>query len=294
MRWRKLARIFTASGQRPWMQSHCGDIFRIWFTPRDADNRSHAAWLEIDIKRPNEVLRLVEAPVLAPGSPGRFDHTGVGASCVVRHKEERRLYYIGWSHEGPDPYHIAIGLAVAEDERGDFVRLRETPILDRNAADPIMVSTPSVLANGTGWRMWYLSVTAWPDPQRPPNYNLRHATSKDGIVWKTDARPCVDFTHPTEVAIARPTVIRDKGLWRMWFCHRGTDYLYRMGYAHSRDGLTWTRCDANAGIEVSESGWDSEMVAYPFVFDHAGNRYMLYAGNGFGRDGMGLAVLEQD
>ena len=80
----------------------------------------------------------------------------------------------------------------------------------------------------------------------------------------------------------------------MWFCHRGTDYAYRIGYAESPDGVTWTRHDGRAGIHISESGWDSEMMAYPHVFDHAGDRYMLYSGNGFGREGMGLAVLEQD
>jgi hypothetical protein len=303
MRWRKLGRIFTPAGQRPWMQSHCllpfaepvdSAIIRVWFTPRDAANRSHAAWLEIDIRRPQDVLRIVDEPVLAPGPPGRFDHTGVGGSCVVRHGDERRLYFIGWSREGPDPYHIAIGLAVAKDG-DDVFRLRsDTPVLDRNTADPFMVSTPFVLADGAGWRMWYFSVTDWPDPERPPHYNLRQAISTDGILWKTDARPCVDITHPTEVAIARPTVIRDKDRWRMWFCHRGTDYLYRVGFAESRDGQTWTRCDEKVGIDVSKSGWDTEMIAYPYVFDHGGGRYMLYAGNGYGCDGMGLAVLEQD
>jgi hypothetical protein len=34
------------------------------------------------------------------------------------------------------------------------------------------------------------------------------------------------------------------------------------------------------------------MIEYPCVFDHKGARYMLYAGNGYGRTGFGLAVLE--
>jgi hypothetical protein len=34
------------------------------------------------------------------------------------------------------------------------------------------------------------------------------------------------------------------------------------------------------------------MIEYPFVFDHGGARYMLYNGNGYGRSGVGLAVLE--
>jgi len=303
MRWRKLGRIFTPAGQRPWMQSHCllpfaepvdGDIIRVWFTPRDSANRSHAAWLEIDVKRPEEILRLADAPALAPGPHGRFDHTGVGGSCIVRSGDERRLYFIGWSREGPDPYHIAIGLAVAKGGEDTFRLYSEKPVLDRNAADPVFASTPFVLADGAGWRMWYFSVTAWPDPKSPPYYNLRHATSADGIAWRTDPLPCIDTVHPTEVAIARPVVLRDKDCWRMWFCHRGTDYLYRVGYAHSADGRSWTRCDEQAGIDVSESGWDTDMIAYPYVFDHGGCRYMLYAGNGYGREGMGLAVLETD
>ena len=34
------------------------------------------------------------------------------------------------------------------------------------------------------------------------------------------------------------------------------------------------------------------MIEYPFVFDHKGQRYMLYNGNGNGQTGFGLAVLE--
>ena len=41
------------------------------------------------------------------------------------------------------------------------------------------------------------------------------------------------------------------------------------------------------------AGWDSEMVAYPHVFDHDGERWMLYCGNGFGRTGFGLAIRER-
>jgi hypothetical protein len=85
----------------------------------------------------------------------------------------------------------------------------------------------------------------------------------------------------------------------MWFSHRGASGFrseqsrtYRVGYAESRDGAVWTRMDARAGIDVSRTGWDSEMVAYPFVFDHRGSRYLVYNGNCFGRSGFGYAVWE--
>ncbi|MPY74101.1 MAG: hypothetical protein GEU87_07555 [Alphaproteobacteria bacterium] len=303
MRWRKLGRIFKSAGQRPWMWSHSllpfaelieGNLFRIWFTSRDANNRSHVVWLETDLTNPQNILRIAEQPVLAPGAPECFDHTGVGSPWLVRRDDEHWLYYIGWSQHGPDPYHVAIGLAISQDNGKTYVRHSGDPVLDRNPSDPTMVSTPCVLGSEGNWSMWYFSVTEWPDLSQPPHYNIRRATSSDGIVWQTNPNVVITTEHPTEVAIARPSVIRKKDGWRMWFCHRGTDYPYRIGYAESLDGLTWTRLDARAGIEVSDAGWDSEMIAYPFVFDHAGERYMLYAGNGYGRAGMGLAVLERD
>jgi hypothetical protein len=75
----------------------------------------------------------------------------------------------------------------------------------------------------------------------------------------------------------------------MWFCYRGESY--QIGYAESIDGIEWERKDAQTGIDVSEAGWDSQMVAYPFVFDHEGIRYLLYNGNDYGRSGFGLAEM---
>jgi hypothetical protein len=85
-------------------------------------------------------------------------------------------------------------------------------------------------------------------------------------------------------------VVRDPDMYRMWYCYRGD--RYRIGYAESPDGLVWQRKDEQAGIDVSSEGWDSEMLAYPHVFDHEGQRYMLYNGNDYGKTGIGLAVLK--
>ena len=65
-----------------------------------------------------------------------------------------------------------------------------------------------------------------------------------------------------------------------------------MGYAESFNGIDWTRNDKEVGILPSSTGWDSEMVCYPSVFDHHNNRYMVYNGNGYGKTGFGLARLE--
>ena len=143
--------------------------------------------------------------------------------------------------------------------------------------------------------MWYLSGLDWlPDDPPASTYNLRYAVSPDGIRWQRDGHVAVDFAHPGELAIARPSVLKDGDLWRMWYCYRGADFPYRIGYAESDDAITWRRRDDLAGIKVSPEGWDSEMTCYPCVFDHRDRRYMLYNGNGYGASGIGLAILEED
>ena len=52
--------------------------------------------------------------------------------------------------------------------------------------------------------------------------------------------------------------------------------------------------DGETGIELSASGWDSETISHPHVFIHDGKKYMLYNGNGYGRDGFGLAIVDDD
>ena len=42
---------------------------------------------------------------------------------------------------------------------------------------------------------------------------------------------------------------------------------------------------------VSEEGWDSQMICYAYVYEHKGQKYMVYNGNGFGATGLGYAVL---
>jgi predicted GH43/DUF377 family glycosyl hydrolase len=82
----------------------------------------------------------------------------------------------------------------------------------------------------------------------------------------------------------------------MWFCFRGSEDFrggkdsYRIGYAWSNDLLAWQREDDLAGINVSESGWDSEMITYPCVVQVDSQYLMFYNGNGFGTSGFGYAI----
>ena len=76
----------------------------------------------------------------------------------------------------------------------------------------------------------------------------------------------------------------------MWFGYKQN--YYRIGYAESNDGIEWVRKDHLANIDVSESGFDKEMIEYASVIKHKGKYIMFYNGDNYGFDGIGLAVSE--
>lgn len=303
MAWVKQGLIFEPPQRSSWLVSHSAvpcalpleeNRYRIYFTGRDGSNRSHISYFEIDLENPGEILTTIEHSILAPGPLGSFDEHGAMTSWVLRHREQVYMYYTGWTRGSSVPFVNSIGLAVSDDDGLTFRKISEGPILSRNTVDPYLVANPCVLKEGDQWRMWYLSAVKWVLKSKKPKhyYHIRYAQSADGIIWKGEGKVCIDFQSANEYAISRPCVIQEKGnRYRMWYSFRGE--RYRIGYAESPDGCNWERLDSLAGIETSDSGWDSEMIEYGFVFRHQGDYYMLYNGNDYGRSGIGLAIWEK-
>jgi predicted GH43/DUF377 family glycosyl hydrolase len=271
----------------------CGaDLFRIYFSCRDERNRSSIGWVEVDLRRPKEIIRVSDAPVIGPGRIGTFDDSGTSMGWLVRRGSQRYLYYLGWNLGVTVPWRNSIGLAISADPEGEFVRQSEAPVMDRSREDPFSISYPCVLIERERWHMWYGSNLGWGPEQTDMVHVLKHAESADGVHWVRDGGVAVGFNADNEYAMSKPCVIHEGGRYRMWYSFRGA--AYRIGYAESEDGRNWVRHDERVGLTVSDSGWDSETVEYPFVFDHAGRRYMLYNGNGYGLTGLGIAELESE
>ncbi|MBK5397607.1 hypothetical protein JFU47_12955 [Pseudomonas sp. TH39(2020)] len=298
--WRKLGHLYTPSGDSPWMHSHAAvpfcehladNVFRIYFTTRDTKSRSHTAFVDVDISLPFKILNVSEDPVLVPGSLGEFDDSGAMGCWLLKKDDTRYLYYQGWNLGVTVPFRNSIGVATSTSG-STFKRYSPGPIVDRSMFEPHFTATPCVLVENEKWRMWYLSCTEWEMVNGVPKhkYHIKYAESADGINWLREGKVAIDYAQDNEHAISRPSVIHDPDGWKMWYSYRGQSY--RIGYAESADGINWTRMDDQVGIDVSETGWDSEMIEYPFVFDHDGKRYMLYNGNNYGITGFGLAVLE--
>jgi hypothetical protein len=300
MGWRRLGHVYAPRGERDFLVSHAsvpfaeklgGSLVRIWFSPRDASNRSHIAWLVLDLTRPQQILEMAATASLGTGPLGAFDDCGAMMSWLTEHDGQRRIYYIGWNTRGTVPFHVSIGAADQAPD-GDWLRL-PGPVLDRCLDDPWFCSNPCVLVEAGAWRMWYLSGLGWDEVEgRPsPSYHICDARSEDGLRWTDRGRVAVPL-EGDEFAIARPTVLTTGAGYLMWFSVRTRHRPYRLGAARSEDGRVWRRAAELANLSPAREGWDSEMVAYPHVFEHSGQRWMLYCGSGFGRTGFGLAIWE--
>ncbi len=307
-RWRKRGLAYQVAHGPEWMASHAQVPFampirqgelRVFFSTRDHRNRAHTAFVDVDAQDYSRTIQCAEQPALAPGERGNFDDAGAMPSWFVQRDDAIWLYYIGWSLAVDVPYRLAIGLAVSRDGGVTFERHAPGPILDRNAEDACWVSNPCVIPFKSGWRMYYIACTDWifDGDQLEPRYLLRVTDSLDGIQWSRPRHTCLSYDEVSQ-AYARPHVYFEDGFYKMLYCVRGARdfrhnplHTYRMGYAESEDGVRWTRDDAQAPVQRSAQGWDSEMVAYPFLFDYEGRRTLFYNGNGFGREGFGYADL---
>lgn len=299
MAWKKLGRVFNPEGIHPWMNSHAAntvaehlhdDVFRVYFSCRDANQRAHIGYIDVDINPPFEIKAIADKPVLSPGGVGLFDDSGVSLSCIKNFKGKKYLYYLGWNLGVTVPWRNSIGLAIWDDKKQSYERYSLAPLLDRCDVDPYSISYPFVFEENGKYHMWYGSNLNWGAKQEEMAHLLKYATSDDAINWKREGKIAIPFKNDNEYAISRPFVLKDGNIYKMWYSYRGA--AYRIGYAESPNLVDWTRKDEEVGIDVSAEGWDSETVCYPFVFEHKGKRYMFHNGNAYGRTGFGLAVWE--
>ena len=296
IQWEKRGLIIRPDAQLSWAKSHCmvptpylleNGLVKVYFSGRDAQNLSNIGFAIVDLNANGKIIEYSSDAVLTPGELGCFDDNGVSPSCVREVDNKLHLYYIGWNPGSTVRVHLFGGLAMSNDNGETFERWSNAPIIERCPTDPYLNTAPWVVKTETEFRMYYVSGCGWKHKDLP-RYNIKMATSNDGKVWNRDGHVWIDFADDNENALARPYVVYEDEVWKMWFSHKGE--TYRFGYAESEDGINWERRDEFAGLDVSKSGWDSEMVEYAAIVNYKGQHFMFYNGNNYGYDGIGLAI----
>lgn len=318
MKWKKLGKIFDPTEHQ--LPNNCteyaqspqtlvfDDFVRIYFSTRARDEEgmflSHIAYIDID-KDFKNIIDVSRETVIELGELGTFDEHGIFPINPFRDNGKVLAYTCGWSRRVSVAVETSTGFAISEDEGKTFKRVGPGPILTSSLNEPFLVGDSFVCKFGNSYHMWYMYGARWildSTEERTTErvYKIGYAMSDDGVNWKKEGKQLLPDKLDENECQALPTVIYDNKRYHMMFCYRqatcfrnNKDRSYRIGYAYSDDLVNWIRDDENAGIDVSEEGWDTDMLCYPHLFHCDNKAYLLYNGNEFGRLGFGIAVLEE-
>ena len=298
-KWDRLGRILVPKESVDWMSTWVGasfarqvgnsSKFEIFVTGRDDKNRSRVGKVYFDIEK--LFVEKIGNVVFNLGDLGAFDENGVSYPWLYYFQGKWYMLYVGWKPTVLTPFQNGLGLAV-EQENGLFKRVSRAPILPFDNDDYLSIGSSSVFIDNDVIRLYYTSFLRWgngPDEAKH-YYVIKYAESKDGINWTRNNHICINSIYGMgDFSICRPSVIKLGDTYHMWFSYRGENYS--LGYAYSKDGINWTRDDSQSGISKPATGWDSEMQCYCQVFQYGKDYYMIYCGNKYGKDGLGIAKL---
>lgn len=308
--WTKKGKIYSRNGGA-FFESHAtrpipyylsANRLRLFFSSRAVNDMPYPTFIDVEADNPSKVIHICETPLLDLGRTGTFDDSGITPVCIYRNSETGSLmYYVGWKRRRYGvTIEASIGVAKLISNGTKLERIFEGPILAQNPNDPLFVAAPFVIPKKGGFHMWYCSGTEWRNMEQGPEmlYTVFEATSPDGVNWEQiDSSPTIDYEFDGEV-ISAPWVVNLKdGRMLMWYSYRGSnkpnEKNYTPGLALKEKGSKWRRIDNKVNISKSKSGWDSEMICYPAIFNYQDTTYMFYSGNGVGKGGIGYAVADQ-
>lgn len=309
--WHRKGLVVGPPDSHPWWASCAGvptclplseRLWRIWFGGRDAQGRSGILCVDVDPADGMKVLALRDVPGLQRGTGNAFDSAGIWACTALAIDGKVLLWYTGMRLGTDVPHELAIGLAISDDGGLTFRKAGGEPVLRSDAGMPQFVTTPCVAPRPEGgYEMWYSSCTEWRrDGARvDPWYELRYATSPDGLHWSKAAEPLIGIGGTAWAGITRPWVERNGATATLWFSARGgKDFrvaspdAYRL-YRVPLHGTTVRQHEIEPVVFTPPPGpddWDGWMQVCPCVLPYNGTRIMFYNGNDFSRTGFGYAI----
>jgi hypothetical protein len=300
MQWLKKGLIYGANDNNWWMNNSAlqptpiviGDVIRIFVGFRDAKGVGRVGYVDVDAENPSQIIKVQETPCLDIGGPGCFDDNGVVPCAVTQVGEKLYLFYAGYNIG----YHVRMtifsGLAISDDQGENFRRVSNVPVMERTHNETLFRVIHTALYDNGEWKMYYGAGNKFIQGKNKtlPVYEIELLQTKQISDMRRDGTILLK-NEGDEYRIGRPYVIKDGGIYKMFFC-KGTEKItYRLAYAESPDGISWERKDDKLNLALSEEGWDSEMMAYPAFVKYKDKAYLFYNGNNYGYEGFGYAEL---
>lgn len=300
--WNKEGIIFkpTNNGQN-WMSSHGyiptpylinKDVIRIFVSFLDTYKVGRIGFIDVSVKNPKEILNISKSPILDIGEDGSFDDNGVTPISIIKVKEKIYLYYVGWQLSYKIRYFLFMGLAISQDNGESFQRISRVPILDRSNEESLIRTALTVVQDNGVFKGIYAGgdSTILLGDKIVPTYAFKYVESKDGIIWPTFGETILQPIKGKEFGFGRPFILKEEGIFKMWYSVRNINEGYRIGYAESADLKHWNRLDEKIKFISDEiTLYDNQMMAFASVVRTKYGSYMFYNGNNYGEDGICFA-----
>lgn len=271
MTWLNRGPIFDpAKYDLPWAKTHGmlpvahpigEDLYRVYFSGRDEQNRSHIGYLDMDIE--TRETTVCPAPLLSP-SRG-FMRDGVSPTWYV--PEQNALYIMGWRQNrrfGPEERSGILHLDTGKIQRPPAVK----------AGFNVAVVTCLIPREGV-YEVYYDGADRFVSPTER-YYSIKRRLYY-GALWLNEP----ETVFPAGGNESRTSCFRAIGD-RGFFCAaEGDSRDYRI-FEAERVGETWERREPI----------DGEWCSYPFPIAHKGKTYILASSADYGRHGFGLYEQE--
>lgn len=191
-------------------------------------------------------------PVLTRGAPGEWDDSATIAGAVIWDGSEFHMWYGGFHVDGV----LRACYATSPDGTIWTKHGCNLPGLEPgvpNSWDQDWVRPGTVMIEGTTFRMWYdgsrnLGAPGW-------SARVGYAESLDGINWVKHPEGVLqaDPSSWETLSTGYPSVAFDGRNYHMWYTG-GTESPsltdLKIGYAHSINGVNWTKSRENPVIEM--------------------------------------------
>jgi predicted GH43/DUF377 family glycosyl hydrolase len=263
-----------------------GATYYMWYTGYPEDGSAPAIFLATSTDGTTWVRGNSGNPVLQ-GTTGAFDADGVYGADVVYDPTDVLAPYKMW-FSGRAGVFGGIGYASSLDgltwtQYGGATPL---PVLDHGipgSADSFSAADPSVLKDGSVWKMWYTGDDS--DKKR-----IAYATSSDGITWakggKVIAPEDPGVSANIQFGAFAPTVWKTTGGFEMLLTGRkivgGGVYQTKIMETSSTDGLVWGGPSPALNPSGTNTNFDFSNLNSPFVLSDPGTSSpfkLYYSGN---------------
>lgn len=283
-----------------------GERYRLYYWGIGEDRKYRICMAESSVEDPNNWKPL--GAILEPQENTEYNCLGPCCPFVIQVDEKLwYMYFCAWGrNKGDGKIPNTTGLAISEDSGLTWRYWSDKPVIQLDRPyDKYGTGTVFVLREGNEFRMYY---TSFEDYYKKPDgvqaghgdnifkLGIGYAISSDGIKWE---KPFDHFIieprgfgmEPYEYYVAKPWIIKEDSIYRMWVCTFGP--AYRIRNLISEDGINWSWVpDSPKGdTEIGMKGaFDDYQRSYACVIKHKDEYRLWYTGNGYGDTGIGYAT----